>query len=115
MNQKAARPNGKRADFCVADSPAGSRCYDSDGCRSSPPPAGEPAHSGTCAMIRAVLKSGVIQPAEPLPVDWTDGQELLVQPSPSDSPTDIDRWTRELDEGAALIAADEFARSGVPS
>lgn len=60
-------------------------------------------------MIRALLKNGRIVPAEPLPADWADGQELLVdrQP-PSDEPGDIDRWARQLDEAAATIPADDF-------
>lgn len=34
--------------------------------------------------IKAVLRNGVIQPVEPLPSDWAEGQELLVEePSPS--------------------------------
>jgi hypothetical protein len=67
------------------------------------------AIAGIPVMIRAVLKNGVIQPAEPLPADWADGQELLVDRSPSDDPSEIEHWARELDEGAALIAADDFA------
>jgi hypothetical protein len=60
-------------------------------------------------MIRALLKNGRIVPAEPLPADWADGQELLVdrQPPPDD-PADIDRWARQLDEAAASIPADDL-------
>lgn len=60
-------------------------------------------------MIRAVLKNGVIHPAEPLPADWPDGQELLVDRSPSDDPEEINRWARELDEGASRIGSDDLA------
>ena len=60
-------------------------------------------------MIRALLKNGKIVPAEPLPTDWADGQELLVdrQP-PSDDPADIDRWAQELEEAAISIPQDDF-------
>ena len=60
-------------------------------------------------MIRALLKNGRIVPAEPLPADWADGQELLVdrQP-PCDDPGDIDRWARQLDEAAATIPAEDI-------
>ena len=60
-------------------------------------------------MIRAVLKNGIIQPAEPLPADWPDGQELTVDRLPSDDPNAIDRWAKELDEGSSSITADELA------
>lgn len=48
--------------------------------------------------IRAVLRDGVIQPLEPLPPDWTDGQELRVlSPEPSNDPEKIDAWYRETE------------------
>ena len=59
-------------------------------------------------MIRAILKNGLIRPAEPLPPDWQDGQELLVdRPGPSSNAEDIERWARELDEGASAITAED--------
>ena len=59
-------------------------------------------------MIRAILENGLIRPAEPIPADWQDGQELLVErPSPASNGEDIDRWARELDEGAPAIAPED--------
>jgi hypothetical protein len=50
-------------------------------------------------MIRAVVKQGVIQPLEPLPAEWKDGQEVVVddlkEPSPIET-EDIDAWSEEL-------------------
>ncbi len=51
-------------------------------------------------MIRAVLSNGVIQPVDPLPPDWPDGQELQVepaQPALPDRVEDLDRWYQELE------------------
>jgi hypothetical protein len=65
---------------------------------------------GAAAMIRAILKNGVIKPAEPLPPDWVEGQELLVDRQfPSEDPQEIDRWAAQLDEAAAAIPADDAA------
>ena len=61
-------------------------------------------------MIRAILKDGVIRPAEPLPPDWQDGQELLVdRQSPAPAAQDIDEWARDLDEGARDITSEDAA------
>ena len=49
--------------------------------------------------IKAVLRHGVIQPIEPLPPDWADGQELVVEePNLTTAPTPRSasgrrRWT----------------------
>jgi hypothetical protein len=61
-------------------------------------------------MIRAILKNGVIRPAEPLPADWQDGQELLVdRQSSTPCAEDIDAWARDLEEGARGITAEDAA------
>jgi hypothetical protein len=61
-------------------------------------------------MIRALFKNGRIVPTDPLPPDWAEGQELLVDSMPpSDDPGDIDRWARQLDEGATALPADDVA------
>jgi hypothetical protein len=61
--------------------------------------------------IRAVLRDGVIQPVEPLPPDWTNGQELIVE-EPKRDPADeeINQWARDLDAAAARIPAEEHER-----
>jgi hypothetical protein len=50
-------------------------------------------------MPKAVLRGGVIVPLEPLPPDWVDGQELIVEPAeePNDTPEAIDRWARKME------------------
>jgi hypothetical protein len=66
--------------------------------------------AGGLAMIRAILKDGVIRPAEPLPPDWQDGQELLVdRESPAFDAQDFDRWAEDLDEGARHITPENAA------
>ena len=60
-------------------------------------------------MIRAILKNGVIKPAEPLPPDWVDGQELRVdRDAPSDDPGDIDRWASRLDGANGTVSAEDI-------
>jgi predicted DNA-binding antitoxin AbrB/MazE fold protein len=50
-------------------------------------------------MIRAVVKNGVIQPLEPLPADWKEGREVIVDdlaeklPSESD---EFDKWSEDM-------------------
>ncbi len=60
--------------------------------------------------IRAVLRQGVIQPIEPLPPDWRDGQELVVESNGDTGSEAIEQWARELDAAAAEIPADQHAR-----
>jgi hypothetical protein len=57
-------------------------------------------------MPRAVLKNGVIQPLEPLPAEWQEGQELRVEPVSEDEwrePTqeEFAQSMRELEEMCA--------------
>jgi len=60
--------------------------------------------------IKAVLRHGVIQPIDPLPSDWADGQELLVEePQPSGA-ADIAKWSAELDAATTQIPAEEHVR-----
>jgi hypothetical protein len=50
-------------------------------------------------MIRAILRDGMIQPLDPLPTGWGEGQELQIiesETEPSDDPEAIERWCREL-------------------
>ena len=44
-------------------------------------------------MLKAVLRQGEIQPLEPLPVDWQEGQRLCVEKADDDQRTleEIDR------------------------
>jgi len=78
--------------------------------------------------IRAVLRDGVIQPLDPLPPGWAEGQELwILAPEPSDDPEQIEAWSRETDAlakelsdpqeiteiEAALAEADRHAKAQV--
>jgi hypothetical protein len=50
-------------------------------------------------MIRAVIHSGVIQPLEPLPPDWQDGHEVIVDDPKERSPSgmdDTDSWAEDM-------------------
>ena len=61
--------------------------------------------------IKAVLRHGVIQPVEPLPPDWAEGKELLVEePKTSQADTQINQWAQELDTATAQIPAEEHDR-----
>lgn len=46
--------------------------------------------------IKAVLRDGRIQPLEPLPPEWMDGQELLVeQPEAAPSESQLAEWAKQ--------------------
>ena len=61
--------------------------------------------------IKAVLRRGVIQPVEPLPPDWTDGKELVVEEPKADaSKAEITQWAQELATATAQIPANEHDR-----
>ncbi len=62
-------------------------------------------------IIKAILRDGVIQPVEPLPPAWADGQELVVEePEPDRAAAEIDRWAQELEAATAQIPAEEHDR-----
>ena len=43
-------------------------------------------------MIRAIFRDGMIQPLEPVPTGWREGQELqITEGEPSDDPEAIER------------------------
>lgn len=61
--------------------------------------------------IKAVLRHGIIQPVEPLPSDWAEGQELLVEePKRNQSNAEISQWAHEMDDAIAQIPAEEHER-----
>jgi hypothetical protein len=46
-----------------------------------------------------VVKNGVIQPLEPLPPDWQEGREVIVddrEPQPVNGRDDFDTWTEDM-------------------
>jgi hypothetical protein len=58
--------------------------------------------------IKAILRDGRIQPTEPLPPDWAEGQELVVEePETAPSAAEIEQWAKELEESTAKIPAEE--------
>jgi hypothetical protein len=59
-------------------------------------------------MPRAVLKNGVIYPVDPLPPEWADGKELVVQPAEEVEDTEeaLDSWLEELN---AMCADSDLA------
>jgi hypothetical protein len=61
-------------------------------------------------MVKAVLQSGVIQPLSPLPTEWHEGQELLVQEAGPEGPEDWDAWEQEMEALAANIAPEDHLR-----
>ena len=62
-------------------------------------------------MIRATFRDEVIQPLDPLPAGWSDGQELLVgEAEPAADPGDLDEWCRELDALASRADAGDDER-----
>jgi hypothetical protein len=61
-------------------------------------------------MPKAILKNGLIHPLEPLPTDWAEGQELVVEAVPVDHAERADRWYRELEEAVAEIDPEDERR-----
>ena len=62
-------------------------------------------------MIKAILRNGHILPLEPLPPNWTDGQELVVeQPQANTSREEIEKWADDLDRATANISPEDQAR-----
>ncbi len=57
-------------------------------------------------MPRAVLNKGIIYPIEPLPADWRDGTELILEKLPVESDKgstaqSVDEWMNDVDALAA--------------
>jgi len=48
------------------------------------------------AMIRAIVENGAIKALDPLPAEWADGREVVVEEADRASVDDIDEWYREL-------------------
>ena len=61
--------------------------------------------------IKAILRDGRIQPLEPLPPDWADGQELLIEPPELDGrEAQVRAWAQDLETASAQVPADEHDR-----
>jgi hypothetical protein len=62
-------------------------------------------------MIRAVINNALIRPLEPLPAEWNDGREIVVEDAESSIFEDLDTWFRELqDLGTAEYDSGEWER-----
>jgi len=60
--------------------------------------------------IKAVLRNGHIEPLEPLPSDWIEGQELLVEQPAPELQEQVDQWARDLESAAQRVPAEEHDR-----
>ncbi len=47
-------------------------------------------------MIRAIIQNGEIRPLDPLPPDWREGHQLIIDEAEAVSSDDLDEWYREL-------------------
>ena len=55
-------------------------------------------------MIRAIIKNGAIQLLEPIPPEWTDGREVVVdEAEPVRRSEEVDQWLQELESAAGTI------------
>jgi hypothetical protein len=60
--------------------------------------------------IKVILRDGRIQPLEPLPTHWSEGQELVVeQPGRLGTEAEIIEWDKEIEAEARWISAEESA------
>jgi hypothetical protein len=66
--------------------------------------------AGDDMTIKAVLRHGIIQPIDPLPSDWADGQELVVEEPQPNGAGDLAQWAQEMDAATAEIPAEEHER-----
>ena len=78
-------------------------------------------------MIRAIVQNGVIRPLDPIPSNWVEGFEVIVEDASSSSDEDLDAWYAELQRlgpaeyepgewervQAVMIEADEQAKADV--
>jgi hypothetical protein len=57
-------------------------------------------------MIRAVIRGKKIEPIDPLPQDWTDGREVVVEVAPRSVDGNED-WLAEMDRLSAQLGTQE--------
>jgi hypothetical protein len=61
--------------------------------------------------VKAILRKGHIEPLDPLPADWADGEELLIEkPERIPSDDELDQWAKDLEESASSIPQEEHDR-----
>jgi hypothetical protein len=62
-------------------------------------------------MIRAIIQNGQIHPLDPLPAEWSEGRQVVVEDAGSASSDDLEEWYRELQElGPAQYEPGEWER-----
>lgn len=62
-------------------------------------------------MIRAIIQDGQIHPLDPIPAEWTEGRQVIVEDAESAPPDDLEEWYRELQElGPARFEPGEWER-----
>jgi hypothetical protein len=78
-------------------------------------------------MIRAMIQNGQIHLLDPLPADWTEGHQVIVEDAEPAPSVGLEEWYRELQElgpaqyepgeweqvQATLAEADELAKAMV--
>jgi len=58
--------------------------------------------------IKAILKNGQIQLLEPLPSDWEEGQELVVEPPPTAiDASELAVWNADLQKSIEAIPEED--------
>jgi hypothetical protein len=70
----------------------------------------DPFIPGGRMVPRAVLKNGIICPVEPLPAEWSDGQELVVEAARQGQKGNPDPWVRGVEEAASRIKPEDDLR-----
>ena len=62
-------------------------------------------------MIKAIFTNGLIQPIDPIPEHWSEGQELLIEAGAAvNDPEALAQWLKELDQSAAEIPPEDHER-----
>jgi hypothetical protein len=62
-------------------------------------------------MIRAIVQNGLIHPLDPIPPDWVEGHQVIVEDASSAPIEDLEGWYRELLKlGPAEYEPGEWAR-----
>lgn len=60
-------------------------------------------------MIRAIIRGGQIHPIEPIPSEWSEGHEVVIEDAGDRTASDLEEWYRELQElGPALSGPGEW-------
>jgi len=60
--------------------------------------------------IKAVIQNGRIEPLEPLPTDWLEGQEVVVESEVPQTASEIDQWSSDLEAAAARLPLEDHQR-----